>query len=349
MYDVFAQPDAYDWKDAPWASRGISGVEAAAGAAPAEASAIRIGPGGTIRGQLVDAVTGQPLQMIGDRPTARPFTMFVDGPNMQNTMMQTVPVTPDGRFEFRAIPGRIRSGVFVYADDPTEHPQPDFQTSDDVHSTGPVLETRHGETIDAKFPVYSMERLQELRSLRQSAFTLLEEKKFDEAIAAFSEMVAEDANSVSSLSSRAFAYVRAGLFSEAIADFEVVLNLSPDDSGAMLYLADLLATAPAPESRDGRRALQLFREVLPSIQKSQPGAETVAWTLSIEAAAHAELGDFDQAVALQERAVETAPKQLQADMQSRLELYRVGKPFRRTPPDRDGDKDKAGANATGKK
>jgi len=46
------------------------------------------------------------------------------------------------------------------------------------------------------------------------------------------------------------------------------------------------------------------------------------------AAAHAEAGEFDEAVKWQTKALELAPDSMKAGMKARFELYQQGKPFR---------------------
>jgi serine/threonine-protein kinase len=50
--------------------------------------------------------------------------------------------------------------------------------------------------------------------------------------------------------------------------------------------------------------------------------------LQILAAAHAEAGDFEEAVKWQEKALGMVPESQTADLQSRLALYLAGKPYR---------------------
>jgi len=47
------------------------------------------------------------------------------------------------------------------------------------------------------------------------------------------------------------------------------------------------------------------------------------------AAAYAEAGEFDKAVEWQTKARDLAPENQKADYQTRVDLYRAGKPYRR--------------------
>ena len=85
----------------------------------------------------------------------------------------------------------------------------------------------------------------------------------------------------------------------------------------------LLATADDDSIRDGERALQFATEAV----EQQPIAQYVD-TL---AAAYAELGDFEQAVSEQERALSLVPdeqEELRNDLLRRLNAYRDARPWR---------------------
>jgi hypothetical protein len=51
--------------------------------------------------------------------------------------------------------------------------------------------------------------------------------------------------------------------------------------------------------------------------------------LSTLAATHAEAGDFKNAVRWQSKAIESAAERDRAGMQSRLELFKAGRPYRK--------------------
>jgi TPR repeat protein len=98
-----------------------------------------------------------------------------------------------------------------------------------------------------------------------------------------------------------------------------------DDPDALTGLAWLLSTTPDAALRDGARAVELARRAV----DRAPGPEA----LDSLAAALAETGRFDDAVAAQERAIAAlrdaaaAPARL-ADYRGRLDAYRDGRPWR---------------------
>lgn len=123
----------------------------------------------------------------------------------------------------------------------------------------------------------------------------------------------------------AMALLLEGRNEEARAALEQAMEALPEQDALAHLLARLLATASEPEVRDGQRAVTLARELL----RSRPGPD-VAETLAM---ALAEIGDFEQAVQLQEQVVQRSrqrgepPASLQPREQ-RLELYRRGQPVR---------------------
>jgi TPR repeat protein len=93
---------------------------------------------------------------------------------------------------------------------------------------------------------------------------------------------------------------------------------------ARRQLAWMLATSAQPDLRDGPRALALIRPLT---------VRTGAWRdLAVLAAALAENGDFDGAVARQSDAVARAPVDADRDrLDAQLHLYQAGRPYRASP------------------
>ncbi len=142
-------------------------------------------------------------------------------------------------------------------------------------------------------------------------------KDFDEAI----RLGGDDSNYVRG---RGTAYYLKGEYDRAIEDFDQAIRLKPDDANAMNTMAWILATARNTDVRDGHEAVRFAQEAIRLID-----APAFRDTL---AAAYAEAGQFDNAVAEQERAMEmlrTAGRDDEiADYQNRLDLYRYGQPYR---------------------
>jgi tetratricopeptide (TPR) repeat protein len=134
---------------------------------------------------------------------------------------------------------------------------------------------------------------------------------------------------------RSYALARLGRHAEEIVDLEGALRCADEQSRAMVQaeLAWSLATCPDASCRDGRRALELAKM---AEKKEAASPESRAETCEALAAAFAETGDFASAVRWQETAIRLMKHTSQQipDQQSRLSLYRAGKPYRSEPTTR---------------
>lgn len=121
-----------------------------------------------------------------------------------------------------------------------------------------------------------------------------------------------------------------GHLRESMAELRHVLALQPDSVEALNNLAWLMATAPDPALRDGTGAIKLAEQAsrLPPVSNL-----CVPGTL---AAAYAEAGQFSNAVATAEKAIqeENAAGQTRfaAINEQLLNLYRAGRPFHEPAP-----------------
>ena len=107
-----------------------------------------------------------------------------------------------------------------------------------------------------------------------------------------------------------------------VTELEVALRLSPDDHDAEAYLAWTLATAPVTGARDGARAVQLAERAL--------AAGATADREDTLGAALAEAGRYEEAARAVQRALGLLPANaasLRAEYETRLALYRSGRPF----------------------
>ncbi len=118
------------------------------------------------------------------------------------------------------------------------------------------------------------------------------------------------------------------LVAEGIATMRRALAAKPDHFPIERDLAFLLATLPSDEQRNGVEAVKLA-------EHARLGREESAVILDALAAAYAEVGRFDDAVAAVERALEAARKGGRAaegrSFEARLKLYRARKPLRIPP------------------
>jgi tetratricopeptide (TPR) repeat protein len=117
----------------------------------------------------------------------------------------------------------------------------------------------------------------------------------------------------------------------AVAQWERSLQLDADDGNALNNLAWVLATYPADEIRNGKRAVELAQKAA-----SLPGGNS-PMVLRTLAAAYAETRDFPKAIETVQRAIDTALAQnnnsLVTTLRHELELYRAGSPVRELPPE----------------
>ena len=115
-----------------------------------------------------------------------------------------------------------------------------------------------------------------------------------------------------------------------IEQWEISLQLSPDDGNALNNLAWVLATYPTDTIRDGKRAVELAAKAT-----TLPGGN-VPIVIRTLAAAYAEAGDFSKAIETGQRALDLATAQsntsLLSTLRHEIELYQTHTPYRESPP-----------------
>jgi len=112
---------------------------------------------------------------------------------------------------------------------------------------------------------------------------------------------------------------------QAIQEFQTTLRYAPNHVGAMNNLAWLLTASPDPALRNGTNAVALAQRACVLTTNSQP------LFIGTLAAAYAEAGRFDDAVAAAQKAHDVALAQTNAAVAARnlqlLDLYRGHKPY----------------------
>jgi len=119
--------------------------------------------------------------------------------------------------------------------------------------------------------------------------------------------------------------MRSGDFAGAIAAAELAIVAKPGDAVALKQLAWLLATADDQAARDGNRALAILGKI-----PQDPKRIDIQY-LEVLSAAHAEAGEYEQAVAAAERALAEARRvksRRVKEFAERVETYRAKQPFR---------------------
>ncbi|MEM8677753.1 MAG: tetratricopeptide repeat protein [Planctomycetota bacterium] len=158
----------------------------------------------------------------------------------------------------------------------------------------------------------------------QLAFTYQALERPQEAIETYGEMLEIDDEYWQAVRGRGDAYLAVGNHAGAIADYRRALDQLPEDAGLLNNLAWVLATSPEDELRDGQEALRVAKQACEVSEYKE------AHILSTLAAAHAELGDFEQAVEWSNKAIalESESKELREQLEGELEQYKAGKPWR---------------------
>ncbi len=148
---------------------------------------------------------------------------------------------------------------------------------------------------------------------------------FRGALSDCDEAIQLNPKSTSALGDRATLHGTMGRPAQALADLEHILRLKPDDAQSLNGVAWLLATCPTSEVRNGRRAVELAKMAVELSKKHGNADPNILDTL---AAAYAEAGDFSNATRTQQQAIEQVVAAKKADYTTRLELYKLGQPYR---------------------
>jgi tetratricopeptide (TPR) repeat protein len=117
-----------------------------------------------------------------------------------------------------------------------------------------------------------------------------------------------------------------------LAEMRTAARLDPNSPAALTAAARILATHPEAQLRDGKEAVRLARRAAKLAEEEGGGEGMRIATLETLAAAYAEAGDFDQAIATAERtrslAAAAGANPMARDMEARLTLYRARQPLR---------------------
>jgi tetratricopeptide (TPR) repeat protein len=142
------------------------------------------------------------------------------------------------------------------------------------------------------------------------------------AVEIYGEVLQADPQNGAALRGRGDAYLNIGDHRKAVADYDVAVQLFPDDSGLLNNFAWVLATSPEDDLRNGKRAVEMGLKACELTEHKQ------SHILSTLAAAYAETGDFDSAVKWSEKSVELGDGDIKEQLKQELESYRQKKPWR---------------------
>jgi tetratricopeptide (TPR) repeat protein len=154
------------------------------------------------------------------------------------------------------------------------------------------------------------------------AFALMRSKEHARAIADYNEAIRLDPSQPFLYLYRSSCWKVFKEYEKAASDLRAAVRIDAKDAEALNSLAWLLSTCPKDSVRNGAEA----------VKHAMSANELSGWTspdyLDTLAAAQAESGEFDKAVAWQTKAWELAPEEQKSDYLSRISLYKAGKPFR---------------------
>jgi tetratricopeptide (TPR) repeat protein len=123
---------------------------------------------------------------------------------------------------------------------------------------------------------------------------------------------------------RGTAYHALREYAKAEEDYAAALKCDPNYPNLLDSWARQLATCPDPKFRDGKRAVEM------ATKANEKFGRTIARHVDTLAAAYAEIGQFDEAVKWQKKALElldTKNTARRKAMQERIELFQAGRPF----------------------
>ena len=157
-------------------------------------------------------------------------------------------------------------------------------------------------------------------------YALLRLGKVAEAIGQYEQALRIQPDSAEVHYNLGTALLRLGKVTEAIAQYREALRLRPDWPPALSRLAWILATDRNASLRNGAEAVQSAERLCEITGYMQADA------LDALAAAYAEVGRFNDAIQVAQKAVELANAAGQRDLaghvQERLKLYQAGSPYR---------------------
>jgi tetratricopeptide (TPR) repeat protein len=158
--------------------------------------------------------------------------------------------------------------------------------------------------------------------LVERAGLLLRKMDYGRALSDSDAAIALLPNNATAHSSRGIALYKLKKYAAAIAAWDETVRLDPKNWVAINNRAWIRATCPDETLRDGKRALEEAKTACDMTEWKQP------LCLGTVAAAHAELGQWAEAVRWQEKAIALADKDSLEEFRACLELYRKGRPKR---------------------
>jgi tetratricopeptide (TPR) repeat protein len=149
-------------------------------------------------------------------------------------------------------------------------------------------------------------------------------KEYTKAVKDYDEALRINPKNTVTYLNRGVAHKATKQYGKAIADYEDALRLDPKYAKVQSNLAWVLATCPEEKYRNGKRAVELATKASESTKGKDAGY------LDVLAAAHAEVGNFDEAVRLEKQALESESfaTLFGKGARNRLKLYESKQPYR---------------------
>jgi len=120
--------------------------------------------------------------------------------------------------------------------------------------------------------------------------------------------------------------IQQGRIREGVEEWQKVLEIQPDNGNAMSNLAWVLATSPDDSLRDGAKAVQLAEQAM------RISGRRIPLLFRTLAAAHAERGQFSEAIQTAQQGIELANTQgnseLATELSGSIALYQERQPLR---------------------
>jgi tetratricopeptide (TPR) repeat protein len=156
-------------------------------------------------------------------------------------------------------------------------------------------------------------------------YDLLQKGRVDEAMVHFQKALQISPDNAKAHNNLGNALLKKGRIDEAIVQYQQVLQIKPDSLNVLNNLAWLLATCPDAHIRDGVQAVKYAGR---ACELTHYGVSPLVDTL---AAAYAEAGRYDEAIAAAQKACALATAAGEEDLldrnQKRLVLYRAHQPY----------------------
>jgi tetratricopeptide (TPR) repeat protein len=151
------------------------------------------------------------------------------------------------------------------------------------------------------------------------------QKQYDKAMADFDKAIELDPKLTHAYAFRGYVWSKEGHYNQALRDWDEAIRLSPEEPWGYYNKARLYAACESVGHRDGQLALE----------NAQKACELSYWEewpcVATLAAAYAELGQFDEAIKWQKKAIAINKNPEERDsreQRDRLNLYESGMPFR---------------------